>query len=136
MKKLLGILLFLVYCISVNAQENINENRGTIKVHKKGHLAKIQFDNVNYRLIGIDQYGNILDTAVVEFKMSMSVKGMFYSENIVGPVLSYQMQQLLGKCGQTTKIFFDKIKAKDSNGTLVDMPKFQYTFGYSYENNE
>ena len=126
----------LSFSVSLFAQETDEMNRGTIKVQKKGQLAKIQFDDVNYRLIGIDQYGNVLDSAVVEFQMSVTIKGIFYSEHTVGPALTYQMQQLLGKCDRTSKMFFDKIKAKDRNGTLVEMPKFQYNFGYRDENNE
>ena len=134
MKKILFFLLFLSSAILSIAQEN--DTRGTIKVQKTGQLAKIQFDDVNYRLIGIDQYGNVLDSAVVEFQMNVTIKGVAYSEKTVGPALSYQMQQLLGRCDRTSKIFFEKIKAKNRNGTLVNMPKFQYNYGYSEENND
>ena len=136
MKKLIIIIFFFAISNSLFSQENSTGNRGTIKLQKSGHLSKIQFDNVNYRLIGIDQYGNVLDSAVVEFEMSVTISGIFYSEKTVGPILSYQMQQLLGRCDHTTKIFFEKIKAKDRKGTLINMPKFQYSFGYSDENND
>jgi hypothetical protein len=46
------------------------------------------------------------------------------------------MQQLLSKCDRTSKIFFENIKAKDKNGTIVKMQRFQYNFGYADENNE
>ena len=134
MKNILLVVLLFSSSLSSFAQET--ENRGTIKVQKKGQLVKTQFDDVNYRLIGIDQYGNVLDTAVVEFQMSVTIKGIFYSEKTIGPGLTYQMQQLLGKCDRTSKIFFENIKAKDRNGTIVKMPKFQYNFGYSDENND
>jgi len=136
MKKLIYLLFFFTFSSSLSAQENTIENRGTIKVQKKGHPVKTQFDNVNYRLVGIDQYGNILDSAIVEFQMSATIKGIFYSEKTVGENLTYQMQQLLGRTDRTTKIFFEKIKAKDKNGTVINMPKFKYTYGYSDENNE
>lgn len=129
-------MFFVFNGISVFAQETETENRGTIRVQKIGHLVKIQFDNVNYRLIGIDQYGNVLDSAVVQFQMSATIKGIAYSEKAVGSALTYEMQQLLGKSDRTTKLFFDKIKAKDRNGTLLDMPKFQYSLGRSDESNE
>ena len=136
MKKLSILLFLFAFSYSISAQENSTEQRGTIKVQRKGRPVKAQFDNVNFRLIGIDQYGNILDSAIVEFQMSATIIGVFYSEKTVGPYLSYQTQQLLGKCDRTTKIFFEKIKAKDKNGTLINIPKFQYTFGYSDENND
>lgn len=122
------LFIFLFFSSAGLAQEK--KYNGTIKVQKKGHLVKTQFDNVNYRLIGIDQYGNIIDSAVIEFQISVTIKGIFYSEKITGPVLSNNMQQVLDKCDRTSKIFFDKIKAKDRDGTIMDMPKFQYTFGY------
>lgn len=134
MKKISTILLFFSFFLTLSAQEN--ERRGTIKVENKGQLAKVAFDNVNYRLIGIDQYGNVQDTAVVEFQMSVTIKGIFYSEKTVGPLLTYQMQQLLGRCDQTTILFFENIKARDKKGTLLNMPKFQYMLAYSHENNE
>jgi hypothetical protein len=133
MKNLIPLFFFLFFIGSLSAQEN--DKRGTIKVQKKGQLAKIQFDDVNYRLIGIDQYGNVLDSAVVEFQMNVTIKGIAYSEKTVGWALTYRMQQLLGRCDRTSKIFFDKIKAKDRKGTLVNMPKFQYNYGYSEEDN-
>lgn len=136
MKKLIIIIFFFAISNFIFSQENSTGNRGTIKLQKSGQLSKIQFDNVNYRLIGIDRYGNALDSVVVEFEMSATIGGIFYSEKTVGPILSYQMQQLLRRCDRTTKIFFEKIKAKDRNGTLIDMPKFQYSFGYSDENND
>ena len=136
MKSFISIIIVFFLTTSLIAQETDESNRGTIKVERKGQLSKIQFDDVNYRLIGIDQYGNVLDSAVVAFQMSVTIKGIFYSEQTIGPALTYKMQQLLGKSDRTSKIFFDKIKAKDRNGTVVEMPKFQYNFGYRDENNE
>lgn len=135
MKNLLVIFLLLFSSLLLHSQED-SSNHGTIKVVKTGQLKKVQFDNVNYRLIGIDQYGNILDSAVVEFDMSVTIKGIFYHETTVGPGLSYQMQQLLGRCDRTSKIIFENITAKDRKGTLMKMPSFRYNFGYSEENNE
>lgn len=134
MKKTLTLLFLLTFTLSVSAQTNAQ--RGTIKVEKKGQLVKVVFDNVNYRLIGIDQYGNALDSAVVEFQMSVTIKGIFYSEKTVGPVLTYKMQQTLGKCDATSIILFDKIKAKDKKGSLLTMPAFKYRLAYANENAE
>lgn len=133
--KRIFFLWLLLFSLPLFSQEG-PENHGTIKIQKKGQLSKVHFDDVNYRLIGIDQYGNVLDSAVVEFQLSVTIKGIFYSETTVGPGLSYQMQQLLGKCDRSSKILFENIKAKDRNGTLLMMPAFRYTFGYSDESND
>lgn len=136
-KIFLSFLLVLFSFYHMEAQENTGKkDHGTIKIQKKGQLAKVQFDNVNYRLVGIDQYGNVLDSAVVEFQLSVTIKGIFYTENTVGPGLTYQMQQLLGRCDRSSKIIFENIKAKDRNGEIVMMPSFGYLFGYSDEAND
>ena len=125
MKKILVyILLFCLAGMSFAQDTNYN---GTIKVHKKGNLVKVQYDNVNFRLVGIDQYGNVLDSAVLEFEVAVTIQGIFHRQKNTGPVLSSDMQYLLGRADQSTKIFFDKIKAMNRDGTLMDMPKFQYT---------
>lgn len=103
---------------------------GTIKVQKKGHLIKMQFDNINYRLVGIDQYGNVIDSAAVEFEIAVTVRGLFYAEKNTGPYLSPKMQDVLDRADQTTEITFDKIKAKDRNGTMLDMPKTKAKIAY------
>ena len=134
MKNIYSILFLLLASFSLSAQTE--EHRGTIKVEKKGQLAKVVFDNINYRLIGIDQYGNPIDSAVVEFQMSVTIKGIAYTEKTVGPALTYQMQQLLGKCDQTSILFFEKIKARDKKGNLLNMPKFQYKLANTNENSD
>lgn len=103
---------------------------GTIRVQKKGHLIKTQFDNVNYRLVGIDQYGNVIDSAVVEYEIAVTVRGLFYNEKTVGPYLSPNIQQILSRADQTTVLSFDKIKAKDRDGTILDMPKVKSKIAY------
>ncbi len=129
MKNFLPILFLLFISIIAPAQEKENENHGTFKIQKKGQLVKVIFDDVNYRLVGIDQYGNVLDTAVVEFHMGVTIKGIYNEEAAMGYKLSRQMQQLLGNADQTSKIFFDKIKAKDRSGNIIEMPKFSYSIG-------
>jgi hypothetical protein len=128
MKRISVIVLLFVFSLSVYGQVNQGK-RGTIKVRKTGQLAKVEYDNVNYRLIGIDRYGNVLDSAVVEFQLSVTIQGVFYTEKAVGSTLTYEMQQLLGRCDKGTPLFFKNIKARDRNGLLIDIPKFQYMIG-------
>lgn len=133
MKNLSTLLLFVLFSSSLYSQDSYNGKRGTIKVRKTGQLVKVQYDGVNYRLIGIDRYGNVLDTAVVEFQMSVTVQGVFHTLTAIGPGLTEQMRGLLERTGGETQLFFKKIKAKDRYGTLIDMPNFQYTFGKWYK---
>jgi hypothetical protein len=129
MKHLIIIVHLLVFSLSLLAQEKSDKRDGTIKVQKAGHLVSVQFDAVNYRVICIDEYGNPLDTAVQEFRMGVTIQGIFYTENTKGSLCSSKMQQLLTRADQSSNIIIDKIKAKDRNGTVVDMPKIIYSFG-------
>ncbi len=130
MKKYFFLFLLSVALNTISFSQEENKYVGTIKVQKKGHLIKTQYDNINFRLVGIDQYGNVLDTAVIEFKISVTIRGIFHSEKNTGPILSANMQQLLDRADDSTKIFFDNIKAEDRDGTVIDMPKFQYMQGF------
>lgn len=123
------ILLLFITNSFINAQNTHNTKRGTIKVRKTGQLIKVEYDPVNYRLIGIDQYGNVLDSAVVEFQLSVTVNGVFYTEKANGSTLTKEMQGLLQRCDSNTPLFFKNIKAQTQNGNIVDIPKFQHTIG-------
>ncbi len=129
MKHLIIIISLSTFSLSLSAQQKSDKTEGTIKVQKSGHLVSVQFDAVNYRVICIDEYGNPLDTAVQEFRMGVTIKGIFYSENTKGSLCSPKMQHLLTSSDQSSNIIIDKIKAKDRNGTVVDMPKIIYSFG-------
>ncbi len=131
------IISFFICCACLNSSFGQDSTvHGTIRVQKKGNLVKVQYDNVNFRLVGIDQYGNVLDSAVLEFEIAVTIQGIFHKEKTNGPLLSNAMQQRLDRADQTTKIFFDKIKAKNRDGTLIDMPKFQYTQNFRGESPE
>lgn len=133
MKKYIVLYLFLFFSGSIFSQEPIK--KGTIKVQKKGHLVKVVFDDVNYRLLGIDMYGNVIDTAVVEFKMYTTVKGIGYNASTIGPNLSREMQEIIDRRDSKTTLFFKDIKAKDRNGSIITMPNFTFTFPYVREEN-
>jgi hypothetical protein len=133
MKRIIFFLFLFSFSLFSYSQEPV---RGTINIKKSGQLVKVIFDDVNYRLVAIDQYGNPMDSAVVEFQMSVTIKGIFYKETTVGPALTYQMQKILGRCDSTSKIIFENIKAKDRNGTIVDMGSFGFLYGYSHETEE
>ena len=78
-------------------------------------------------------YGNIMDTAVLEFRMYVTVKGIFYKSNITGPYLSREMQYILDRKDGKTTIYFKGIKARDRNGSILSVPDFSYTFPFRKE---
>lgn len=133
--KLIVVLLLQLASISLCAQnDTINQYKGTIKIKKKGDVVKVVFDNVNYRLVGIDRYGNVLDTAVVQYKVSVTVRGIFYESKITGSFLNANIANAIERCDSPTKIYFDQIKVRNKEGALFDMPKFFYMLGYIDEN--
>lgn len=132
MKKLLSIFL-IIFTFSAIAQE---DNRGTIKLQKKGNVFAVLFDNVNNRLVGKDEYGNILDSAVVSFNVMITIQGIAYQETIIGTTLSRKMQNQITRVDRGTTLFFTDIKVKEKNGKVIDWPKFNAKIGFSLEKEE
>ena len=132
MKKIFSIT-FVILTFWAPAQE---ENHGTIKVQKKGNVYAVMFDNVNNRLIGKDNYGNILDSVVVSFNVMLTIQGIAYEEKIVGTTLSKTMQNRITRIDKGTTLFFTEIKVKEKNGKIIDWPKFNVKIGSSFETEE
>ena len=132
MKKLL-ILFLLILTFQASAQE---DKRGTIKVQKKGNVYAVLFDNINNRLVGKDNYGNILDSSVVSYNVMLTIQGIAYKETIQGTTLSVSMQNRIKRVDGVTTLFFTDIKVKEKNGTLIDWPKFSTKLGSSFEKEE
>lgn len=132
-KIICSVILFIAINTYVCAQQKAPIKRGTIKIQKKGQLAKIIFDDVNYRLIGIDYYGNIMDTAVMEFQLFVTIKGIFYKTSTVGSALNRDMQQLVERRDSKTILYFKNIKAKDRDGKIITVPELKYVFSHYHE---
>lgn len=129
---LIIFLLILPFCIS--AQETTKH--GTIKVEKKGNIKAVVFDNVNLRLVAIDSYGNMNDTAVIAFRIKTTVKGVAYDEPTEGASLSKEMKYHLSRIDGATLLYFSEIKVKDKYGNLINWPDFKSKIGHSYEKEE
>lgn len=132
-KRILTIFLLLLPFI-ISAQEITN--RGTIKVEKKGNIKAVVFDNVNLRLVAIDTYGNMNDTAVIAFRIKTTIKGVAYDEPTEGASLSKEMRYLLSRVDGATLIYFSEIKVKDKYGNLINWPDFKSKIGHSFEKEE
>ncbi len=134
MKNVFLLIILSSLCSPVHSQENQQPvKKGTIRVKKQGHIYKVIFDDINYRLLGIDTYGNIMDTAVIEFKMFTTIKGIAYKTSTTSPNLSREMQAIIDLRDNRTTLFFKEIKVRDFNGTIISAPDFSYTFPYKRE---
>jgi hypothetical protein len=129
MKRIIFILFTFLSLYSFGQDTTSNVNRGTIKVKKKGILHSVIYDNVNYRLVCRDIYGNIIDTAVVAFDINITIKGIAYSEKTAGCYLSKPMQQRLSRLDGVSTLMFSNIKAKEKNGMIVSFPDLKAPAG-------
>ena len=99
MKKLLIVCCLILLNIASIAQEDM---KGTIKVQKNGKIFSLLFDNVNNRLVGKDNYGNILDSAIISFDVMVIIKGIEFKENVTGNTLSTTMQNRINRVDNGT----------------------------------
>lgn len=127
------ILILSLLSLAGYSQDSSETNYGTIKVQKTGTLHSVFYDDVNFRLVCKDVYGNINDTAVISFKLSFTVKGLFYSDETAGCFISRESQQRLSRMDSMVTLFFYDIKAKDKYGNIVSFPDFKAQTGDARE---
>ena len=116
MKKLL--LIFSLFTLSVGAQEPV----GTIKVKREQNLVKAVFDNVEYKLMAIDRFGNPKENTFASYtlwiKEKKSTKKFIGYSNTLTPEMLKELKSLK----RATKIFFTNIKVNGDDDHLVDLP--------------
>jgi S-adenosylmethionine hydrolase len=119
MKKILFIIIGLFILSPIFSQEEPQK----ITIRKESNLAKASYDNVDYKLIAQDKYGNIVNHAVKSFELhyrinNKKIKMMIsYSES-----LTPEMLEEFKKLKEAKKIFFTKIMAEDEFGNVVRLP--------------
>jgi|GEM_PF-1601585 len=134
MKKALLFLFSLISIVASAQEDSISSHHGSVKVQKKGTLHSVLYDDVNFRLVARDIYGNINDTAVVSFKLNVTIRGLAYSEEVAGCFISKRMQQRLSRQDGVVVLMFSNITAKDRNGKIVSFPDFKAQSGKAREN--
>jgi len=119
MKKILFIFIGLIIISPIFSQEEPQK----ITIRKESNLAKASYDNVEYKLIAQDKYGNIVNHAVKSFELHYVEKKKklkifkSYSE-----LLTPEMLEEFKKLKEAKKIFFTKIMAEDEFGNVVRLP--------------
>ena len=116
MKKL--ILIFFLFSLTVSAQEPV----GTIKIKREQNLVKAVFDNVEYKLMAIDRFGNPQENTFASY--TLWIKGKKSTKKFVGysNTLTPEMLKELKSLKRATKIFFTNIKVNEDDAHLVDLP--------------
>lgn len=133
MKKLFPLFLFLFLSNFLFSQNDTSAYKGTIKIQKKGNVYAVMYDEVYFRLIGKDQYGNILDSCVTQFRIKVTIKGIAYDELTNGNTFSKQMQYHLSRLDSGTTLFFSDIMVKEKSGKTIKWNDFKVKAGNSYE---
>lgn len=116
MKKLL--LIFSLFTLSVSAQEPV----GTIKIKREQNLVKAVFDNVEYKLMAIDRFGNPQENTFASY--TLWIKEKKSTKKFVGysNTLTPEMLKELKSLKRATKIFFTNIKVNEDDAHMVDLP--------------
>jgi hypothetical protein len=124
------LLLLMVRC---KTQPPAVELRSDSSVIAEPALLRVIFDVTRSQLIGIDKSGNVLDTAVMSFKLTVRIQGQGYSEETKGCFLSTAMLELLKKTDAASIVYFEHIQTKDAYGNVSKAPDFQFNIGYPYK---
>lgn len=124
--KLKTIKLFLLfslfsYGLCLNAQQEVVAP--TIKVKKVEQLVKAEYDNTEYKLIGVDRFGNPKESAIRSFELYFTVNDKEYKFISYSNSLSTEMLEGLKQIKETQEIVFKNIKAADDKGTIVNLPE-------------
>jgi hypothetical protein len=133
MKKIFLFSLIILSGTFLYSQSDTSNYKGTIKIIKKGNVYAVMYDEVNFRLVGKDQYGNILDSCVVQFRIKTTIKGIAYDELTTGNALSKKMQYQLSRLDGGTTLFFSEIIVTDKSGNKTKWNDFKVKTGYKLE---
>ena len=113
-------IIFFFILISTTC---FSQEPATITVKKQSDLAKATYDNVEFKLIAMDRFGNIVDHSIKSFELHYVEKKkklkVFKSYN---ETLTPEMLSEFKKLKEAKKIFFTKIMAEDEFGNLVSLP--------------
>lgn len=115
------LLLLSGLSLSLKAQQD-TALIGTITVKKKGQ-KKTLYDQLNDKLVLIDQQGKAVDASqVLSFDMAIAVKDSITTFSTTGAFLSHEMKEQLLAAKDGTIIYFKNIKAKNKKDEIESYP--------------
>lgn len=116
-------LLFIAIFFTISLTAFCQEEPQKITIRKESNLAKAMYDNVDFKLIAEDKYGNVVNHSVKSFELHYVEKKKnlkvlkSYSE-----FLTPEMLEEFKKLKEAKKIFFTNIMAEDEYGNVVRLP--------------
>jgi len=122
-KNLQYILLFAAFCLlpsSFFCQEPPPEK---IKIEREETFLKAEFDDVNYKVIALDKYGNPYEEAVKSFVITFQDSKGHFKSAVVGNTFPKKTIDYLTKGRATaTSICLREIVAEDKEGHVQKLP--------------
>lgn len=117
------VKISIIFFFILVSTASFSQEPATITVKKQSDLAKATYDNVEFKLIAMDRFGNIVDHSIKSFELHYVEKKkklkVFKSYN---ETLTPEMLLEFKKLKEAKKIFFTKIMAEDEFGNLVRLP--------------
>lgn len=119
MKLKFFILTSLLICSLIGfAQEP-----ATITIKKQTDLSKAVYDNVEYKLVAMDRFGNVVNHAIKSFEIHyVEKKKKLKVMKAYSAHLTPEMLEDFKKLKEAKKIFFTNILAEDEFGNMTRLP--------------
>jgi hypothetical protein len=109
-------LLLLPACLSSQEIEKI-------KIQREETFLKAEFDDVNYKVIALDKYGNPYEEAVKSFVITFQDSKGHYKSEVMGNTFPKKTIDYLTKGRKTaTSICLKDIVAEDKEGHVQKLP--------------
>lgn len=117
-----SIFLFSVFCLLpsfILSQEPPEK----IRIEKEETFLKAEFDDVNYKVIALDKYGNPYEDAVKSFVITFQdSKGHFRSEVTGNTFPKKTINYLTKGRDKATNVCLREIVAEDKEGHIQKLP--------------
>lgn len=117
-----SIFLFSVFCLLPSFAFS-QEPPEKIRIEKEETFLKAEFDDVNYKVIALDKYGNPYEDAVKSFVITFQdSKGHFRSEVTGNTFPKKTINYLTKGRDKATNVCLREIVAEDKEGHIQKLP--------------
>ena len=116
----ISFLLFSFTSFFINGQEDTPEK---IKIAREETFLKAEFDDVNYKVIALDKYGNPYEDAVKSFVITFQDSKGHFKSAVVGNTFPKKTINYLTKGRErATNVCLREIVAEDKEGHTQKLP--------------
>jgi hypothetical protein len=123
MKKNYILLFLLTLIFQLSTLNSLSQEVEKIKIKKEALFVKAEFDNVDFKVVAIDRYGNPHEGVVKSFTITYKENGQVYEAPVVGNTFPNKtINFLTRKKKNATKICLKNIQAENKEGHLEKLP--------------